>query len=191
MRIYEGKITEMKRAKELFIQYSGNRFYMDRNGVRCEYDSYAIPKETEQQWRKEYLSQFFEQKRYGRDALSSYAHATEFLKSDMSDDCWERVLYYPLRSDWLDDVTILFMLPISFQLAEKRAEKEEFSHEAAIEYMRTLDGFVQNIMERVNANLLTRAKDYTLQEFSDEVYVAGYLNDLQQKWTGLSRKLKK
>ena len=181
----------MKRAKELFIQYRGNRFYMDRNGVRREYDSYAIPKETEEAWRKEYLSQFFEQKRHGRDALLSYAHATDFLNGDMNDDCWERVLYYPLRSDWMDDVTILFMLPISFQLAEKKAKKGEFSRNAATEYMRALDGIVQNIMKRVNANLLTRAQDYSLQEFSDEVYVASYLNDLQQKWTGLSQKLKK
>ena len=182
--------TGMERAKELFIQYSGNRFYMDLNGDGHEYDSYRVPKETEEEWRREYLSQFFEQKKYGRDALLSYAHATEFLKSNMTDDCWERVLYYPLRSDWLDDVTILFMLPASFRLAEKRSEKGKLSRNTADEYLHALDDFAQNILKRADAGMLTRAQDYHLQEFSDEVYVAGYLKDLQQKWTGLSRKLK-
>ena len=52
--------TGMERAKELFIKYSGNRFYMDRNGDRHEYESYSIPKETEEEWRSEYLSQFLD-----------------------------------------------------------------------------------------------------------------------------------
>ncbi|MBP3891595.1 MAG: hypothetical protein J6D29_05425 [Solobacterium sp.] len=181
----------MKRAKELFIQYSGNRFYMDLNGDRKEYDSYAIPKEIEEEWRKEYLSQFFAQKKYGKDALISYGHAIGFLKRDMRDDYWERLLYYPLRSDWLDDVTVLFMLPISFQLAEQWANKGKFSRDAALRYMRASDDHVQNIMKRVNTGMLTRADDYSPQDFRDEAYIASYLKDLQQKWTELSQKLKK
>lgn len=183
--------TGIERAKELFIQYSGNRFYMDLNGDGYGYDRYCIPEETEQAWRKEYLSQFFEQKRYGRDALRSYAIAVDFLESDMTDDCWKRVLYYPFRSDWLDDVTILFMLPVSFRLAEKRTEKGMFSLDTADEYLHALDGFVQNILKKAEDGTLTRSRDYHMQEFSDEVYVADYLRDLQQKWTVLSRKLKK
>ncbi len=175
----------MQRAKELFMQYSGNRFYMDLNGDGIEYNSYRIPKETEEEWRKEYLSQFFGQRRYGRDALLSYVLATDFLKNDMTDDGWERVLYYPIRSDWLDDVTILFMLPVSFHLAEKLTEKGKISRDTVDEYIHALDSFVQNILKRSEAGMLTRAQDYHLQEFSDEVYVASYLKDLQQKWTGL------
>ena len=183
--------TGKERAKELFIQYSGNHYFMDLNGDGHEYDGYRIPKETEEEWRREYLSQFFEQKRYGKDALLSYAHATDFLKSDMTDECWERALYYPLRSDWLDDVTVLYMLPLSFRLAEKLAEKGKFSRNTADEYMHALDGFVQHVLKRSDTGMLTRARDYQLQEFSDEVYVAAYLKDLQQKWTGISWKFKK
>ena len=183
--------TGIERAKELFMQYSGNHFYMDLNGDGHEYDAYRIPRETEEEWRREYMSQFFEQKRYGREALLSYAHATDFLKSDISDDCWERVLYYPLRTDWLDDVTILFMLPVSYQLAERQTENGKFSWDTAEEYMQSLDGFIQDALKRAEAGTLTRAEDYHLQEFSDEVYVASYLKDLQQKWIRLSLKLKK
>lgn len=183
--------TGMERAKELFIQYGGSRFYMDLNGDGHEYDGYCIPKETEEEWRREYLSHFFEQKRYGKDALFSYACAVDFLKGDTTDDRWERVLYYPIRSDWLDDVTVLFMLPRSFQLAEKRTEKGKLSRDTVDAYLHALDDFIQNILKRADAGMLTRAPDYHLQEFSDEVYVAGYLKDLQQKWTALSRKLKK
>ena len=181
----------MERAKVLFIQYSGNRFYMDLNGDGKEYDSYRIPKETEDEWRREYLSQFFELKRYGKDALSSYTHAADFLKSDIADDYWKRMLYYPLRSDWLDDVTILFMLPVSFRLAEKWSEKGKFSQTGADEYLCVLDEFIQNVLKRADAGTLTRAQDYQLQEFSDEVYAAGYLKDLRQKWAELSRRLRK
>ena len=183
--------TGMERAKELFMQYGGNRFYMDLNGDGQEYDAYRVSGETEKEWRREYLTQFFEQKRYGREALLAYSHATDFLKSDTADDRWERVLYYPLRSDWLDDVTILFMLPISFRLAEKRAEKGKLFRSTADAYRHALDAFVQNVLKRAEAGTLTRVEDYRLQEFSDEVYAAGYLRDLQQKWTGLSRKCKK
>ena len=138
--------TGIERAKELFMQYSGNRFYMDLDGAGQEYDRYCIPKATEKEWRREYLSSFFEQKRYGRDALRSYALAVDFLKSDMTDERWKRALFYPLRSDWLDDVTILFMLPVSLRLAEKRAEKGKFARDIADEYRYALDGFVQNII---------------------------------------------
>lgn len=181
----------MERAKELFIQYSGNRFYMDLNGDGREYSSYHIPKETESEWRREYLSQFFAQKRYGRDALLSYAHAADFLESDTTEDCLEQILYYPLSSDWLDDVTVLFMLPVSFHLAETQIEKGKLSRDTADKYLHALDTFVQSILKRADAGMLTRAPDYRLHEFSDEVYVAGYLKDLQQKWTELSRKIRK
>ena len=43
------------------------------------------------------------------DALKAYASAVGFLKSDRSDADWENFLYYPLRSGWLDDVTVLFV----------------------------------------------------------------------------------
>ena len=43
----------MERAKELFLKYNGNRFYMDREGEGSEYDSYHISKETEEMWTEE------------------------------------------------------------------------------------------------------------------------------------------
>ncbi len=180
--------TGMERAKELFMQYSGNRFYMDLNGDGREYDSYRIPRETEAAWRREYLSQFFAQRWYGREALLSYRRAADFLKSGTADDCRERLLYYPLSSDWLDDVTVLFMLPVSFHLAEKWAEAGKLSRDAADGYVHALDGFIQNLLKRAETGMLTRSPDYHLHEFSDEVYVAGYLKDLRQKWSELSRK---
>ena len=32
---------------------------------------------------------------------------------------------------------------------------------------------------------MTRSEDYVMQEFSDPVYIAGYLKDLQQRWREL------
>lgn len=181
--------TGLERAKELFMQYGGNRFYMDHDGVGQEYDACRVPRETEEAWRKEYLSGFFEEKKHGREALRAYSLAVEFLKGGAEDGCWERALYYPLRSDWLDDVTVLFLLPVSFRLAEKRAEKGRFSREAADEYLRVLDSFVRDVRKRAEDGALTRAADYRMREFADDAYVAAYLEDLLRKWAGLSRKL--
>lgn len=183
--------TGMERAKELFLQYSGNRFYMDLNGDGYEYDGYRVSAETEEAWRREYLARFFEEKRYGKEAVSSYGHAAAFLKSDRSDECWEEILYYPIRSDWLDDVTILFMLPTSFRLAEKWYKKGKFSRKEAEEYLQALDGFVRSVRKRADTETLTRAEVFDRQEFSDPVYVAAYLTELWQKWTGLFRNIRK
>ena len=44
---------------------------------------------------------------------------------------------------------------------------------------------VQKGQERSKNNTLTRDKDYTLQEFSDPVYLVSYTEDLRQKWKKL------
>ena len=59
----------MERAKEMFLQYGGNRYYMSLDGVEQIYNSYRVSKETEEEWRREFLDGFFEQKRFGKDAL--------------------------------------------------------------------------------------------------------------------------
>ena len=175
----------MERAKELFFKYSGNRFYMSLNGEEHEYDGYQISEETEEEWRKEYLDRFSGQKPHGKDALKAYATAVNFLKSSRSDKGCEEYLYYPLRSEWLDDVTVLFMLPISYELAEKWMKKRKLSKEDVKDYLNVFDAFVQKAQKRSENNTLTRDKDYTLQEFSDPVYLASYTEDLKQRWKKL------
>ncbi|MBQ1787959.1 MAG: hypothetical protein II004_03400 [Erysipelotrichaceae bacterium] len=177
--------TTMERAKELFLQYNGNRFYMALDGDEYEYDGYQVSKETEEAWRREYLDKFMQQKRYGKDALKAYASAVGFLKSDRSDADWENFLYYPLRSGWLDDVTVLFMLPLSFMLAEKWTDKGRFSKTEAEEYLRTMNEFLKEIQKRAETGTLIRAEDYNRQEFSDPVYAAAYIEDLKRKWLKL------
>ena len=183
--------TGIERAKELFIQYSGNRFYMDLNGDGNEYEGYRVSEKTEEEWRKEYLVQFFEQRRYGKDALYSCVHAVSFLKSDRSDECWKSILYYPIRCDWLDDVTILYMLPTSFKLAEKWSKKGNFHWKDVREYLQEFEVFAQCIRKRIDTGTLTRAEDYDLHEFSDPVYVEAYIKDLQNDWNRLLRSLAK
>ena len=182
--------TGMERTKELYFRYGGNRFYMDLNGDGYEYDGYRVSGETEESWRREYLTRFFEEEKCGKEAAVSYEHASGFMKSDRSDGCWEDILYYPLRSGRLDDVTVLFMLPAGFRLAERWSKKGRFSREDAGGYMKALDEFAQSVRERAGAGTMTRAEDYDLNEFSDPVYVAGYLEELREKWTGLLRSLK-
>ena len=181
--------SSMERAKELYLQYCGNHYFMALNGDEKEYDRYRISKETEDMWRREWLDQFFEQKRYGKDAIGAYAKAVAFLKSDRSDEDGQSLLYYPLASVWLDDVTVLYMLRDSFRLAEKWAGKGKLSREDTGAYLQTLDRFIQSIQQRSEAGTLTRAVDYTQQEFSDPVYTADYLEKLRDDWRRMHSRL--
>ena len=109
----------MERAKELFFKYSGNRFFMDREGDGNEYESYNVSKETEKAWAKEFVSFFLESGLQGKEALRNYSAAAELTGRYGEDKSFDAVLYYPLRAAQLDDVTILFMLGASFRMAEK------------------------------------------------------------------------
>jgi len=46
-------LEDKARARELFFQYDGSRFYMSRDGVEDEYVDYAVPKQLEKQWLEE------------------------------------------------------------------------------------------------------------------------------------------
>jgi hypothetical protein len=74
--------TREERAKELFLKYNGNRFYMDREGDGSEYEGYHIPKETEELWAKEFIFGFLKTELKGREALHAYSTAAELLKRD-------------------------------------------------------------------------------------------------------------
>ncbi|MBR2521836.1 MAG: hypothetical protein IKE61_01745 [Coriobacteriales bacterium] len=175
----------MERAKELYLHYCGNRYFMALDGDEVEYDMYHVSKETEETWRKEFLDGFFAQKPHGKDALASYSQATEFMKGDRSDWCWEEVLHYPFRSDWLDDVTILFMLQRSFRLGERWARKGKLSREAAAAYLQELDAFSQEVQQRAENGTLSRAGDYDRLEFADPTHVADYMESLRRSWAEL------
>ena len=177
----------MERAKELFLEYHGNRFYMDRDGAGREYDGYRISRETERMWAEEYVRDFLESEAAGREALRAYATAADLLSGREAEEDWKKCLYFPLRSRKLDDVTVLFMLPGSFRMAEKAAGRGRFSKEDADAYLRELDGYVRRVRERADSGTLTRNADYTMLEFSDPVYAGGYLDGLRKKWTGLFR----
>lgn len=178
-------MDRMDRAKELFLKYSGNRFYMDLNGEGHEYAGYDVSKETEEAWAREYISRFFESEKQGKEALNAYSSVTVFLKSGRYNEDLKRGLYYPLRSEHLDDVTILFMLKISYSLAESMAKKRILSRMEKNEYLKELDSYSLKALERMEKGSLTRADDYVMNEFSDPDYVKGYLNDLRKKWKGL------
>lgn len=178
----------MERAKELFYQYHGNRFYMDHDGVGWEYDKYHISKETEDKWTEELFSRFMEGNMRGREALRVYSAAADLLSRARHKEAWEACLYYPLRADHLDDVTILYLLPCSFRMAEKAARARHFPAEEAESYRRELACYVQEVRVRAESGTLKRAEDYTAQEFSDSIYMEGYLSDIISKWDQLLKR---
>ena len=175
----------MERAKELFLKYNGSRFFMDREGDGSEYESYHVSKETEKAWAVEFVSSFLESGLQGREALRSYSAAAELVRRINDDNIWDDVLYYPLRSAHLDDVTTLFMLGASFRMAEYAVKKGRFSKEEAEAYLSELDSYCRNAIARAEDGILSRSEDYVMREFSDPVYVAEYLKDIQDKWKRL------
>ena len=175
----------MERAKELFLEYHGNRFFMDRDGAGREYDGYRISRETERMWAEEYVRDFLESEAAGREALRAYSTAADLLHGRETEEDWKKCLYYPLRSRHLDDVTVLFMLPCSFRMAERAADRGRFPKEDADSYLRELDRVIREVRERADGGTLTRDAAYARQEFSDPFYVSGYLDELRKKWAGL------
>ena len=175
----------MERAKELFLKYNGNRFFMDREGDGKEYESYRVPKETEKAWAEEFVSSFLESGLQGKEALRSYTAAAELVRKDSENKRWDDILYYPLRAAHLDDVAVLFMLGASFRMAEYAVKKGRFSKEEAKAYLSELDSYCRNAIARAEDGTLSRSEDYVMREFSDLVYVAEYLKDIQDKWKGL------
>ena len=175
----------MERAKELFLEYHGNRFYMDRDGAGREYDGYRISRETERMWAEEYVRDFLESEAAGREALRAYATAADLLSGREAEEDWKKCLYFPLRSRKLDDVTVLFMLSCSFRMAERAADRGRFPKEDADAYRRELEGYFRQVRERADGGTLTRDAAYAMQEFSDPVYLSGYLDELGKKWAGL------
>ena len=175
----------MERAKELFLKYNGNRFFMDREGDGKEYESYRVPKETEKAWAEELVSSFLESGLQGKEVLRSYSAAADLVRKDMRVVTWDEILYYPLRAAQLDDVTILFMLGASFRMAENAARKGRFSKAETDAYLRELDSYCRKVMVRAEEGTLSRHEDYLMREFSDPVYVAEYLKGLKDKLQGL------
>ena len=175
----------MERAKELFLKYNGNRFYMDREGECGEYESYHISKETEEMWTQELINTFLGSKLQGREALRTYSTVTELLKSERLNKDWDTCLYYPLRTKHLDDVTILYMLSASFTMAENAAKKHRLSKEEKDAYLQELENYMQTVQDRAEKGTMIRSADYIMQEFSDPVYIENYLNNLKKKWTEL------
>jgi hypothetical protein len=175
----------MERARELFLRYNGNRFYMDHDGVGYEYDGYHVPKETEAAWARESVLGFLGSKTRGKEALRAYSAAAEFVGRAELVGFWERCLFYPFRAEHLDDVTTLFMLSRSYRMAESAAKRRRLLRSAVDAYVRELDGYIRRIQERMAAGTLTRDADYDMNEFSDPVYVEDYLSDLRKKWAGV------
>jgi hypothetical protein len=185
MNDFEKERTE--RAKEIFLNHHGNRFYMDHDGTGSEYESYHISKETEEMWTVELADRFLGSKPNGKEALRTYSAVSDMLRRDKQDRRWASCLYYPLRSGHLDDVTKLYMLNDSFKMAERAFAHKQFTKEEAVAYIQELDGYIQRVSDRVKSGNVTRASDYIPQEFSDPVYTEGYLNGLKKKWTALGR----
>ena len=175
----------LERARQIFLDYQGNRFYMDHDGTGAEYESYHVSKETEEAWAKEYIDHFLETRMHGKEALRNYSGGTGMLKKEKQEDEWEKCLYYPLRSEHLDDVTILYMLEDSYRMAEKAAKRNRFFKEEKDAYIQELNIFLKEVQKRVENGTVSRAEDYIVQEFSDSVYTEDYLNRLKKKWEGL------
>ena len=77
------------------------------------------------------------------------------------------------------------MLQHSFRLAERWSKKGKLPKEETGRYLAVLEGFACEVQAGAEAGTLTRADDYTMNEFADPLYVADYLKELKQKWERL------
>ena len=73
----DGVKIGVERAKEIFCQYHGNRFYMDHDGVGAEYEEYHVSGETERIWTRELVSELLKSEYRGKEALRVYRAAAD------------------------------------------------------------------------------------------------------------------
>ncbi len=175
----------MDRAKQLFLEYNGSHFHMDREGDGAEYESYHVSRETESRWAKEYISIFLESDLQGKKAFRGYSASCDLIVYIGQGSLWDVCLYYPLRSENLDDVTVLFMLQYSYRMAEREARKNRLLQQQVEAYLKELNSFRVGVLKRIENGTETRSSDYTMNEFSDPVYTADYLRKLENQWREL------
>jgi hypothetical protein len=175
----------MERAKQLFLRYAGNRFYMDLDGRGGEYEIFRVSKETEDLWAEELVRGLRSSKKRGREALGEYSAAAQLSRRLGSAEDRRNCLFHPLRAPELDDVTRLFMLSDSFRMAERAAAEGSLSGEEAEAYLAELDAFSALVIARAENGSLSSSEDYVMREFSDPEYVSRYLTELRVKWTRL------
>ena len=53
------KNDRYREAKEIYFKYGGNSFFMTREGDYEHYKSFAVPKEVEKEWMREYRDTLF------------------------------------------------------------------------------------------------------------------------------------
>ncbi len=162
------------RAKELFLYYRGNRYFMDLDGDGAEYASYRVPKETERAWAREAVGALFSTKASGTGLMREYAGVAGLLEFVPESRQWNRVLFYPMRTEapGADGVTVLFMLGQGPELLKKGLKDGMFTLADARNYREELIRFADGMAEKAEKGTLTRCPDYTMNEFSDPVYVS-------------------
>ncbi len=111
----------VNKAKKIFMNYGGNYFHMQRDGILSEYKSYAIDKSTEKMWLREYqetilkkikegysldvyLTKFFSAMRQIREVetlqalfnplVKSLKNADTFIKLRVAEEMQEFIVFF-------------------------------------------------------------------------------------------------
>lgn len=95
------KKEDKHKARELFRQYNGSRFYMSRDGVESTYLSFHVPKDTEAEWlaklTAERLQQLNTPGNWGVVTFllqhSDFRHVTSVLAAQPRGKLWERCAF--------------------------------------------------------------------------------------------------
>lgn len=95
------QMNSIEKAKELFFQYDGSRFYMSRNGVEDEFAIYNISEALQKQWllelREQKLAKLGERSNWriihflNHHALEGYLD--KLISNEPLGDFWEKCTY--------------------------------------------------------------------------------------------------
>lgn len=92
---------KLNRARKLFYDHDGSRFYMSRNGVEKEFLSYNVPESLQSEWLADITNTYItELKRSGRRGIigflehhGNYDHTKDILKSRPSGKLLDKVVF--------------------------------------------------------------------------------------------------
>jgi hypothetical protein len=166
-----GGNPSMERARELFFQYDGSRFYMSRDGVESEYLDYAVPRELELQWRQqltaEKIAKLDQPGNWWTLNYLCHHNDTRFLhevvRAEPLGELWKRVSYVELLLEYTERCSACYPrddIRAALQTVLARTAELDIDNAPEDEREEQLRGRVRKLSETANLILARQSRIY-------------------------------
>lgn len=176
-------MNDVTRAKELFLQYSGDAFQMERQGVHDEYRGFNIAKETEAEWREDWILRALADMTERPIADDRYYKLKRLILSGRDLKCFRMFMNYVQDVMGRTDTFSLLLFAegiAAISLSFKRSRVPGYRDSAAEKLVHQMIEHAAN--QSVNVDGYYRTVDY-LQDILTEKEIRRRFSDLETQVT--------